>query len=60
MRKDLMEILCCPVCKGDLTLEVAKTDGDEIVEGTLRCAKCKVDYPIADTIPDLLPPDQRD
>lgn len=60
MRKDLMEILCCPVCKGDLTLEVTKADGDEIVEGTLRCAHCRFDYPIADTIPDLLPPDQRD
>ncbi|MEE9236757.1 MAG: Trm112 family protein, partial [Thermoplasmata archaeon] len=22
MKRDLMEILCCPVCKGDLELEV--------------------------------------
>jgi uncharacterized protein len=60
MRDDLLEILCCPVCKGDLTLTVSRREKDEIVEGSLRCAKCRVDYPIADGIPDLLPPDQRD
>ncbi len=59
MRPDLLEILCCPVCKGDLTLSERRRDGDEIVEGTLRCARCAVDYPIADGIPDLLPPEDR-
>ncbi|HYA54393.1 MAG TPA: methytransferase partner Trm112 [Thermoplasmata archaeon] len=60
MKADLMEILCCPVCRGDLTLTVGKKEGDEIVEGNLACAKCRVDYPIAEGIPDLLPPDERD
>jgi uncharacterized protein YbaR (Trm112 family) len=60
MKPDLMEILCCPVCKGDLTLVATRTVKTEIIEGTLTCAKCRVDYPIADGIPDLLPPDQRD
>ena len=60
MRRDLMDLLCCPVCKGDLTLEVRSEGGGEVLEGTLRCAKCAVEYPIADGIPDLLPPDQRD
>lgn len=60
MKPDLMEILCCPVCKGDLTLKVTKQDGKEIVEGTLHCAKCPADYPIEDGIPDLLPPEDRD
>jgi len=55
-----MEILCCPLCRGELTLTVAKKEGAEIVEGTLACAKCRVDYPISDGIPDLLPPDERD
>ena len=55
-----MEILCCPVCKGDLTLTTTRVEKDEILEGTLRCAHCRVDYPISDGIPDLLPPDQRD
>jgi uncharacterized protein YbaR (Trm112 family) len=60
MREDLMELLCCPVCKGDLTLEAGRKDGDEIVDGRLRCAHCSVDYPIEEGIPNLLPPEDRD
>ena len=56
MKKDLMEILACPVCKGDLTLTVAKEESDEVVEGTLHCSNCDETYPIEDTIPNLLPP----
>jgi uncharacterized protein YbaR (Trm112 family) len=59
MRKDMMEILVCPVCKGTLTLSVTKEDKDEIVEGTLTCAACNETYPIKDSIPNLLPPDLR-
>lgn len=59
MRKDMMEILACPVCKGPLTLAVTQEDGDEVVEGSLHCAKCSETYPISDTIPNLLPPDLR-
>jgi len=55
MRKSLMEILCCPVCKGDLILTVTEESGDEVLEGTLRCAVCRVDYPISEGIPNLLP-----
>lgn len=60
MKDDLLEILRCPVCRGELTLSVRRRESTEIVEGTLRCPKCSVDYPIDDGIPDLLPPDERD
>jgi len=50
-----MEILCCPVCKGDLTLHVSEENEEEIVTGNLSCAHCGVDYPIEDTIPNLIP-----
>ena len=56
MRRDLMEILCCPVCKGDLVLKVDEEAADEIVRGALKCANCGVDYSIEDTIPNLIPP----
>ena len=56
MKRDLMEILVCPVCKGALTLTVVKEEGDEIVEGRLHCDACDVTYPIEDSIPNLLPP----
>ena len=60
MKPDLLEILRCPLCRGELTLASRKTEGAEIVEGTLTCTKCHIEYPIADGIPDLLPPDERD
>lgn len=53
-----MDILCCPVCKGDLTLNIGKEDEREILEGTLHCAACCTDYPISDGIPNLLPPEK--
>ncbi|NMB77690.1 MAG: Trm112 family protein [Methanomicrobiales archaeon] len=55
MKRSLMDILCCPVCKGDLALTADKEDAKEVLEGTLHCASCKTDYPIHEGIPDLLP-----
>ncbi len=60
MKPDLLEILRCPVCRGELQLTATRTEGDEVLQGTLRCDACHVDYPIDDGIPDLLPPDERD
>ena len=54
-----MEILACPVCKGELELEVAAEEGDEVTEGSLFCHQCPETYPITDAIPNLLPPDMR-
>jgi uncharacterized protein len=51
-----MDILCCPVCKGDLTLRIDVEDEKEILEGNLHCSKCNVDYPVREGIPNLLPP----
>ena len=59
MKKELMDILACPVCKGGLELSVEKENEEEIVTGSLYCQKCDERYPIVDTIPNLLPPDQR-
>ena len=61
MKPELMEILACTDCKGELTLTVTKKEDDgEIVEGALHCAQCGETYPIEDTIPNLLPPALRD
>jgi uncharacterized protein len=56
MKRSLMDILCCPVCKGDLTLRVDKENEKEIFEGELHCAACQQVYPIHEGIPNLLPP----
>ena len=60
MKKELMDILVCPVCKGELELSVDKESEQEIVTGSLYCRKCDAHYPIVDAIPNLLPPEQRD
>ncbi|MFQ5885023.1 MAG: methytransferase partner Trm112 [Thermoplasmata archaeon] len=59
MKRSLMEIICCPVCKADLELKVDKEEGEEIIEGTLTCVKCRHPYPIEDGIPNLLPPETK-
>ncbi len=55
MREKTLEILCCPVCKGELELKNPKKEGDKIVSGTLKCRKCGKEYRIKDGIPDLVP-----
>ncbi len=59
MKRELMDVLACPVCKGPLELEASREEGDEIVEGVLTCQQCGESYPIEDTIPNLLPPNLR-
>ena len=59
MKKDLMNILACPVCKGALELRVDEEDEEEITTGALLCGKCNESYPIEDSIPNLLPPQLR-
>lgn len=58
MRKDLVQIVCCPVHKSPLKLTATKSDDHgDVLEGSLRCATCKFDYPIEEGIPNLLPPE---
>jgi len=60
MKKELMDILACPMCKGDLELSIQEEDEKgEIVQGSLYCKKCDQIYPIEDGIPNLLPPELR-
>jgi uncharacterized protein YbaR (Trm112 family) len=42
--KDLLKILVCPKCKGDI-----KEKGMFLV-----CNKCKLAYPVLDDVPDML------
>ncbi len=59
MKKELMEILACPVCKSELELRVEEEEGDDVIRGGLACHKCDETYPIDDSIPNLLPPEMR-
>jgi uncharacterized protein len=46
MDKELLEILACPKCKGELLLTVD--------ESALRCFACRLSYRVDDGIPILL------
>jgi len=60
MRKDLMEILACPICKNpDLELLVFQENHYEVESGLIFCQKCSRFYPIRGTIPVMLPDDLR-
>lgn len=59
MRKDLVEILACPVDKSPLELKAEEEIGDEVIRGSLTCSQCGEVYPIEDRIPNLLPPETR-
>ena len=57
MKRSLLDIICCPVCKGDLILHIVEETESEIEEGSLTCHTCNVSYPIWEGIPDLIPRD---
>lgn len=57
MKKSLIDVLACPICKGDLQLRVSEErDDGEVITGELYCPKCSYPYPIKEGIPNLLPP----
>lgn len=53
MRRDLLDILACPVCdpQRPLSLHGATESGGEVIEGTLACAKCDRQWPVRGGIP---------
>ena len=46
LNKQLLEILACPKCKGELEYDAEKD--------LLRCHKCRLIYKIEDDIPNML------
>lgn len=58
MKKRMMKLLVCPVCRGDLSLHAFSEDAtskeNEVEDGLLTC-KCGRWYPIIGGIPRMLP-----
>lgn len=44
VNKELMEVLACPKCKGDV----------ELKGGFIVCRKCGLAFPVLDDVPDML------
>ena len=67
MKRRLLELLCCPRCRGALGLRTVRvaTPGaagsagrelvEEVIEGILSCSACGRTYPVLDAIPRLCP-----
>ena len=61
MKQEMLDILCCPICKSDLVLSKGTMEDGMIDTGTLTCTgkECGVLYPIVNGAPDMRPPDIR-
>ena len=51
MKRQLANLLVCPMCQLALQLEVASEQDGEITRGSLQCSKCRRQYPILGSIP---------
>ncbi len=59
MRKELMDLLACPICKHHpLDLHIFE-EKEEIEEAIIICSNCNRWYPVIETIPHMLPDDLR-
>ena len=54
MKRETIEILACPLCKGDLELEVTEEKGEEVWAGCLTCSACQLSFAIIEGVPNLL------
>jgi uncharacterized protein YbaR (Trm112 family) len=59
LKKTLLDILACPICKSHpLELHIFE-EKEEIVSGLLVCTSCNRYYPVIDEIPHMLPDELR-
>lgn len=59
MKPELLAWLACPACGGELAFAMLPTlprEGGDVEEGTLVCRACRVEYPVVESVPRLLPP----
>lgn len=59
MREELLGLIVCPECRGDLAVAKARWEGGEIVEGRIACRICGKSYPIEEGIVYLVPENRR-
>ena len=57
MKERVLQYLCCLDCRGNLVLNDARWEQNEIWEGSLKCEKCAASYPVKDGIPRFIPKD---
>jgi SAM-dependent methyltransferase len=50
MHQELIDLLCCPTCSGQLTVREGRIATAEIKDGTLACTQCCATYPIVNYV----------
>lgn len=55
MNYDLLSLLRCLQCRGDLELEVAAENDGRVESGMLRCRTCDAGWPIVRAVPRFVP-----
>ena len=60
MKRQLLDILACPICKNHPLILHIFEEEKEIVEGVMMCNNCNRWYPIIEEIPYMLPDELRD
>jgi len=54
LRLDLLDLLACPSCRGELELSKGLGVGETISEGEIICLDCRASYPVKEGIPCFL------
>lgn len=57
MHAYVMEMLCCPHCRGALAWQLAQRQGERVEAGEARCTACGASYPVREGIGLFLTPD---
>jgi SAM-dependent methyltransferase len=55
MKPNALKFLVCPVCRSELELRVQLQQGPDVIDGTLSCRECGLDYPILRGVPRFVP-----
>lgn len=53
MRREILGLLACPSCRGDLEIEETAGNYLRVSAGIIRCPQCGVQYPITEGIADF-------
>jgi len=59
MKRDLLELICCPACEGRLTVDAAEIRDGKVWQGTLTCTGCAASYDVLKGMPYLYSRDER-
>jgi 2-polyprenyl-3-methyl-5-hydroxy-6-metoxy-1,4-benzoquinol methylase len=57
MKASLISLLCCPRCRGPLSVSESEDNDGEIESGRLECFGCRSNYAIVRSIPRFVPSD---